>query len=86
VEEYEPFRQDFCCYLRRAEPRRQVGLYLEGLIGGGERKHGGNWPNMQATRRPGGCKRCLGARFEMKSKPAISAAAKLSSASAIPEA
>ena len=40
VEELAALKERIGALFRRAEPRRQVGLILEGLIGGAERKNG----------------------------------------------
>ena len=39
-EELTALKDRISILFRRAEPRRQVGLLLEGLIGGAERKNG----------------------------------------------
>ena len=54
---------------RRAEPRRQVGLLLEGLIGGAGARMAGNWRNMLATQRHGECRRFLAERFGIRRRP-----------------
>ncbi|MGH6846252.1 MAG: hypothetical protein ACREC0_02095 [Methylocella sp.] len=61
---------------RRAEPRPQVGLYLEGLTGGVEPKNG--WQLAEHAGGPAPCRMQAllgrtfwGARFGMKSKPAL---------------
>src|SRR6185369_2374371 len=50
----------------RAEPRRQAGLYLEGLLSAVERRTAGNWPSISATPGRGarnGCSRmCSGTK------------------------
>ena len=58
---------------RRAEPRRQVGLLLEGLIGGAERKNGWQLAEYAAIRRHGGCRRCSAGRYGIKRRLATSA-------------
>jgi hypothetical protein len=55
---------------RLPEPRRQIGLYLDGLIG---EVMAGNWPSMRAIRRRGGCKRCWAGLFGIRNERATSA-------------
>ena len=58
---------------RRVEPRRQIGLLLEGLIGGAERKNGWQLAEYAGDGAPGGCRRCLAGRNGIRRRRAISA-------------
>ena len=67
-EEFTALKDRIGSLFRRAEPRRQVGLLLEGFIGGAEHKNGWHWRNMQVIARHGGCRRFSAGRYGIKKK------------------
>jgi hypothetical protein len=73
VEELGALKERIGALFGRAEPRRQVGLLLEGLIGALSARMAGNWRNTPATRRRGGCRRFSAGRYGIKRRPGTSA-------------